>query len=118
MPQRTTTLQRSRLFKSSERTTTQSRIKLPGIDEFREIEDPLIPMKVEFEAKIASITERKTNRLEPLRNRTSAANILVKTASEDNWVEMKTFLKKVGSNCLLRDKQLTVSFPNPLETLT
>ena len=84
-----------------------------SIEEFREMKNPLIPMKVELDAKIASITKRKTNRLEPLRNWISEANTLEKTVSENNWVEMKTFLKQVGSNRLLRDQQLIVSFQNP-----
>ncbi len=39
--------------------------------------------EVELEAKIASITKRKTNRLEPFRNWISEANTLEKTVSED-----------------------------------
>jgi hypothetical protein len=38
------------------------------------------------------------------------ANTVQKLLSEENWSEMKSFLKKVGSNRLLHSQTLTVFF--------
>jgi len=56
---------------------------------------------------------RGANRLEPLRNWVLEANQAQKWAFDENWVEMKSFLQKVGSNRLLRAQTLTVSFKKP-----
>ncbi len=54
---------------------------------------------------------------EPLKNWVFEANRAEKWISEDNWLEMKSFLKKIGSNRLLRAETLTVSFTKPWNSL-
>ena len=87
------------------------------IAEFRELKNPLVPKKVELEGQTIVWERTKTNRLEPLRNWISEANSLGRSVSEENWPEMTSFLRKVGSNRLLRDQSLTVSFVNPWQAL-
>ena len=83
------------------------------IDEFKELKNPLIPQKVEIEQKIIALQTTPTDRLEPLRNWILEANQASKWVAEENWLEMKSFLKRVGSNRLLRAQTLSVSFKKP-----
>lgn len=87
------------------------------IPEFKELKNPLVPKKVELEGKITALERTKTNRLEPLRNWISEANTLEKAVSNNNFAEMKSFLQKVGSNRVLSDQTLTVSFKKPWNSL-
>ena len=48
--------------------------------------------------------------IEPLKNLILEANQAQKWVSEDNWLEMKSFLQQVGLNRLIRSQTLTVSF--------
>ena len=73
--------------------------------------------QVELEGEIAVTAKRKTNRLEPLRNRISEANALEITVLRNSWLEMKNHLQKVGLNRQLRDQSLTVSFLNSWKSL-
>jgi hypothetical protein len=61
----------------------------------------------ELEQHIVTLEKSKTNRLEPLRDFVIEANQAQNWVSEENWLEMKSFLQKVGSNRLLRAQ------PNP-----
>jgi len=87
------------------------------IQEFKELKNPLIPRKVELEQAIVALQKGKTNRLEPLKNWVLQANQAEKLALENDWLEMKSFLQNVGSNRLLRDQTLTVSFKKPWNLL-
>ncbi len=88
-----------------------------NIDEFKELKNPLIPKRVELEQQILALEKSKVNRLEPLRKWVVEANQAEKAVSSDNWLEMKSFLQKVGSNRLLRAQTLTVSFKKPFDSL-
>jgi hypothetical protein len=83
------------------------------LQEFKEIKNPITAKKTELDQKVAALTGRRTNRLEPLKNWVLQANTDEKSAFSENWVEMKSFLQKVGSNRLLRAQTLTVSFKKP-----
>jgi DNA invertase Pin-like site-specific DNA recombinase len=80
------------------------------VDEFRELKNPLVPKKVEIEQQIIRLETTKHDRLEPLRNWILEANQANQCVAEENWSEMKSFLKRVGSNRLLRAQTLTVSW--------
>ena len=88
-----------------------------NIEEFRELKNPLVPRKVELEQQITALEKSRGNRLEPLRNWVFKANQAEKWVSENNWLEMKSFLQSVGSNRLLRAQTLTVSFKKPFDLL-
>jgi predicted transcriptional regulator len=70
-----------------------------------------------LEQKIIALETSKLNRLEPLKNFISEANTAQKWVKEENWMEMKSFLQKVGSNRLLRAQTLTVTFKKPASLL-
>ncbi len=84
-----------------------------NIEEFKEMKNPLVPQKVEIEQKIIRFQTTHDNRLEPLRNWILQANQASKWAAEKSWLEMKSFLKRVGSNRLLHAQTLSVSFKKP-----
>ena len=83
------------------------------VDEFRELKNPLVPKRVEIEQQIIGLETTKHDRLEPLRNWILEANQANQLVAEENWSEMKSFLKRVGSNRLLRAQKLTVSWKSP-----
>ncbi len=85
--------------------------------EFKELKNPLIPQKVELEAKIVALEKTKSNRVELLKSWILTANSLGKPISEGNLPEMSAFLKKVGLNRVFRDQTLTVSFIKPWDSL-
>ena len=87
------------------------------LDEFRELKNPLIPRRIEIEEKIAVFAGRKSNRLEPLRNWVSQANALETMLSQEDWDGMKEFLQKFGSNRVLRDQTLSVTFATPWDSM-
>jgi hypothetical protein len=88
-----------------------------GIEEFKELKNPLVPKKIELEQQIVALEKSKANRLEPLRSWILQANQAEKGVSNDNWLEMKSLLQTVGSNRLLRAQTLTVSFKKPFDSL-
>jgi hypothetical protein len=59
-------------------------------------ENPLISQRVDSEQQVAALAGRKTNPIELLRNWIFEANQAKKWVSEENWLEMKSFLKKFG----------------------
>jgi len=83
------------------------------IAEFKELKNPLVPRKVELEQQITALEKSRANRLEPLRVWILEANQVENTLANQNWLEMKALLKKVGSNRLLHAQTLTVSFKTP-----
>jgi len=87
------------------------------VQEFKELKNPLVPVKTGLEQQIVALEESRANRLEPLRTFILEANQAQKWVKEENWLEMKSFLKKVGSNRLLRAQTLTVEFIKPAQLL-
>ena len=85
--------------------------------EFKEIKNPLIQQKTDLEQRMIALEKGKANRLEPLKNWVLLANTANKWVSSDNWLEMKSFLKNVGSNRFLRAQTLTVNFKKQWDLL-
>ncbi|MGO8696262.1 MAG: recombinase family protein [Limisphaerales bacterium] len=83
------------------------------LQEFKELKNPLIVQKADLEQQLAKAEKGETSRLEPLKNLVLEANQAEKWVLEDNWLEMKSFLQKVGSNRLFYSPTLTVSFKKP-----
>ncbi len=83
------------------------------IEEFKELKNPLLPRKVELEGQITTLESNHAHRLEPLKNWLFEANKAEEWLTDQNWLEMKGFLKKVCSNRLLREQTLTVTFRKP-----
>jgi site-specific DNA recombinase len=78
--------------------------------EFKELKNPLIVQKAILEQHMVKAEKGEASRLELLKNIILEGNKADKWASENNWLEMKSFLQKVGSNRQLRSQTLTVSF--------
>ena len=87
------------------------------VDEFKELKNPLIPKKTELENRLIDLERGRAARLEPLRNWILEANAFEKPVREENWREMASFLKRVGSNRILRAQTVTVSFIKPWDSL-
>jgi len=79
--------------------------------------NPLVPLKADLEQRIVALERDNGSRLEPLKNFVLEANQAQKLVKEENWLEVKSFLQKVGSNRLLRAQTLTVSFKKPFDLL-
>jgi len=91
------------------------------LQEFKELKNPLIVQKADLEQQFAKAVKGETSRLEPLKNWVLEANQAGKWVLENNWLEMKSFLQKVGANRLVRSQTLTVSFKKhwiPLAKIT
>jgi len=88
-----------------------------SIVEFKELKNPLVIQKTDLEQQIVALEGSKLKRLEPLRKWVLEANQAQNAVFSNNWLEMKSFLKKVGSNRLLRAQTLTVSFKKPFDSL-
>jgi site-specific DNA recombinase len=89
--------------------------------EFKELKNPLIVQKAVQEQELAKAEKGEASRLEPLKNWVLEGNRAGKWVLENDWLEMKSFLQKVGSNRLFRSQTLTVSFKKhwiPLAKIT
>ena len=83
------------------------------IREFKELKNPLVTQKVVLEQNIATFRQGSASWLEPMKNWIFQANQPEKWVLDNNWGEMKAFLKRVGSNRLLQAQTLTVTFKKP-----
>jgi len=87
------------------------------IAEFKELKNPLVIQKTDLEQQIVILEGSKLKRLEPLRKWVLEANAAQNAVISNNWLEMKSFLQKNGSNRFLRAQTLTVSFKKPFDSL-
>jgi hypothetical protein len=87
------------------------------MDEFKEMKNPLVPTKTGLEQKLAELERSKLNRLEPLKTFIFEANQAQKWVKEENWQEMRAYLKKHGLNRILCAQTLTVTFKKPASLL-
>ena len=78
--------------------------------EFKELKNPLIVQKAVLEQQLAKAERGQASPIEPLKNLILEANQAQKWVLENNWLEMKSFLQKVGLNRHIRSQTLTVSF--------
>ena len=81
--------------------------------EFKELKNPLIVQKAVLEQQLANAVKADTSPIEPLKNLILEANQAQKWVLEENWLEMKSFLQKVGLNRNFCSQTLTVSFKKP-----
>ena len=77
----------------------------------------MVALKADLEQQTAVLESSKVNRLEPLKKWILEANTAQNDVFSDNWLGMKSFLEKVGSNRLLRAQTVTVSFKKPFDLL-
>jgi len=80
------------------------------LGEFKELKNPLIVQKATLEQQLAKTEKESCSPIEPLKNLILEANQAEKWIADQNFLEMKAFLQKVGLNRLVRAQTLTVTF--------
>ena len=73
----------------------------------------LLNQKIDISEKISASKQKSDNRFEPLIRFLKTANQAEKIALQENPERIRDFLKKIGSNPLLRDRALSVSLKKP-----
>ena len=73
----------------------------------------LLNQKIDISEKITASTQKSDNRFEPLLNFIKATNQAEKIALQENPERIRDFLKKIGSNHLVRDRALVVPLKKP-----
>ena len=73
----------------------------------------LLNQKIDISEKITASTQKSDNRFEPLINFLKATNQAKKIALQENPEQGRDFLKKIGSNHLVRDRALSLSLKKP-----
>ena len=73
----------------------------------------LLNQKIDISEKITASTQKSDNRFEPLINFLKATNQAEKIALQENPEGIRDFLKKIGSNHLVRDRALSLALKKP-----
>ncbi len=73
----------------------------------------LLTQKIDISEKISASTQKSDNRFEPLINFIKATNQAEKIALQENPERIRDFLKKIGSNHLVRDRALSLALKKP-----
>ena len=73
----------------------------------------LLNQKIDISEKISASTQKSDNRFEPLINFLKATNQAEKIALQENPERIRDFLKKIGSNHLVRDRALSLVLKKP-----
>jgi hypothetical protein len=73
----------------------------------------LLNQKIDISEKITASTQKSDNRFEPLISFLKATNQAEKIAVQENPEGIRDFLKKIGSNPLLRDRTLSLALKKP-----
>ena len=87
------------------------------LTEFKELKNPMIVQKTILEQNLAKAKKGETSPIEPLKNHILEANQAQKWVFENNLLEMKSFLQKIGLNRQFRSLTLTVTFKKPFDLL-
>jgi len=74
-------------------------------EDYLKKKEQLINRKIKLEEKIKELNKQGNNWLEPMRDFILDLKQTKKAAHGGNHIEMKTFLKKIGSNFILKDKK-------------
>ena len=73
----------------------------------------LLNQKIDISEKISASIQKSDNRFEPLINFLKATNQAEKIALQENPEGIRDFLKKIGSNHLVRDRALSLALKKP-----
>ena len=73
----------------------------------------LLNQKIDISENLTASTQKSDNRFEPLINFLKATNQAEKIALQENPERIRDFLKKIGSNHLVRDRALALSLKKP-----
>jgi len=81
--------------------------------EFQEKKNKLMAEKKDIEEKLSDFERKGNHWLELTKNWVLEANQAKNLALEDNFPEMKNFIKKIGSNRKIKDQKLEIEFKKP-----
>ena len=87
------------------------------LSEFKEFKNPLIVQKAVLEQQLAKAERGEASPIEPLKNFVLEANQAEKWVLEDNWLEMKSFLQKVGLNRIFTLSDANRFFQKTLDSI-
>ena len=77
--------------------------------------EKLLTQKIEFVEKISDFEQKGLSWLEPAREFVLSLNQATKLLESENKSEMTTFLKNIGSDCILHNRQLIFSPRKPYD---
>ena len=80
------------------------------LQEFKKLKNPLIVQKAALEQQLTRVEKGRASTIEPLKNLILEANQAHTWLFQNNVLEMKSFLQKVGLNHIFASQTLTVSF--------
>ena len=78
-------------------------------EEYTNRKQKILTRKLELQEKIRDFEQKGLSWLEPAREFVSNLNYAEKLLNSENYQEMKTFLKNIGSNHILQNRQLIFS---------
>jgi len=82
-------------------------------EEYTSRKQKILTRKLELQEKIKDFEQKGLSWLEPAREFVLKLNYAEKLRNSENYQEMKTFLKNIGSNHILRNQKLIFSFNFP-----
>ncbi len=108
-------------MRGSERETQQKLDTLVGLyldgdipkEQYLKKKNDLLGQKVSLAHKMASARAERKNWVEPLREWILDMKKATELSSSDNFLEIRDYIKKIGTNPIMRDKSVTVSFSPP-----
>ncbi len=87
-------------------------------EDYKARKEKLLARKVELGEKIRDFEQKGLSWLEPARGFVFFLNQAAKLLESENKAEMTTFLKNIGSNCILQNRQLIFSPRKPYDLAT
>ena len=84
-------------------------------EEYASRKEKLVKQKVGLREQINDFEQKGLSWLEPARGFVLSLNQAAKLLESENKAEMTTFLKNIGSNCILQNRQLIFSPRNPYD---
>jgi hypothetical protein len=78
-------------------------------DEYTSRKEKLVKQKIGLQEQIRDFEQKGLSWLEPAREFVLSLNQATKLLESENKIEMTTFLKNIGSNCILQNRQLIFS---------
>ena len=78
-------------------------------EEYASRKEKLVKQKIGLQEQIKDFEQKGLSWLEPAREFVLSLNQAAKLISSENKLEMTTFLKNIGSNCILQNRQLIFS---------
>jgi len=84
-------------------------------EEYTSRKEKLVKQKVGLKEQIEDFEQKGLSWLEPAREFVLSLNQAAKLLESENKTEMTTFLKNIGSNCILQNRQLIFSSRKPYD---